>query len=129
MANSNQLQIGASGTEYFFAENEDLVKWLEGLYPRLSFQTSLSLSNWPQSRNLHVLPVTCPITEGLTYDSVTVQSSLVNALLKFLDSVVQSMTTNKAYVYLSRIETGSSVNPKSLKTELYGHLRAVFIQE
>ena len=66
------LKIGVGGTDYYFNENEQLVEFLQDLYPRFKFQATLSLSPFPQ-RNLHQLEVVTPTGPNLTYDSLPVQ--------------------------------------------------------
>ncbi len=125
------LKIGVSGTEYYFTENEQLVNFLQDLYPRFKFQATLSLSAFPQ-RNLHQLEVSTPTGSNLTYDSLPVQDAIVEGLLNFLDKTHEEMYhrgIKSATVHLSRISMGSNTDSLSLKSKLYAHLRACFIQE
>ncbi len=125
------LKIGAGGTDYFFTENEQLVEFLQDLYPRFKFQVSLSLSSFPQ-RNLHQLEVATPSGPNLTYDSLPVQDAVVDALLSFLDKTHEDMRNRgikSATVHLSRINLGANTDSVTLKTKMYAHLRAYFIPD
>lgn len=125
------LKIGTGGTDYYFAENEEFVRYLQELYPRFKFEVSLSLSAFPQ-RNLHQLVVTSPNGPNLTYASLPVQDAMVEGLLNFLDKTHEEMHRSgikSAKVHLSRISLGTNTDTLDLKTKLYAHLRACFIPE
>lgn len=124
------LKIGASGHEYVFTENPQLVEYLQGLYPKMKFEVTLSLTPFPQVRNLHQIPVTAVLTEGLTYDSIQMQDMVLDSLLNFLDSVQEQMHRQgiqTSTVHLSRITLGTTVDSIALKNTVYAHLRACFL--
>lgn len=125
------LKIGVGGTDYFFTENEQLVDFLQQLYPRFNFQATLSLSPFPQ-RNLHQLEVITPSGQNLTYDSLPVQDAIVEGLLGFLDKTHEDMHRRgikSATVHLSRINLGANTDSITLKTKMYAHLLACFIPD
>lgn len=127
-----KLQIGISGNEYVFTENPELVEYLQKRYPMLKLEATLSLSAYAGMNTIHPLEVSCYIREGLTYDSIPVQDSVVDAVVDYLDKVVHSMYRagiTGATVYMSRIELAAKTSATSLKTELDGKLRAVFVQD
>ncbi|BBA65578.1 predicted ORF [Xanthomonas phage XacN1] len=131
MKKLDALKIGVGGTDYYFNENEQLVEFLQDLYPRFKFQATLSLSPFPQ-RNLHQLEVVTPTGPNLTYDSLPVQDAIVEGLLGFLDKTHEDMHRRgikSATVHLSRINLGASTDSFSLKTRMYAHLRACFIPD
>ena len=124
------LKIGASGHEYVFTENLHLVEYLQSLYPNLKFEATLSLTGFPQARNLHQMPVKAVLSEGMTYDSRQVQDIAVESLLNFLDGVQEQMHQQgikSSTVHLSRITLGTVVDAVALKNTMYAHLRACFI--
>lgn len=125
------LKIGASGTDYYFTENEEFVRYLQELYPRFKFEATLSLSAFHQ-RNLHQLDVRTPSAPNLTYDCLPVQDAVVEGVLNFLDKTHEEMCRSgikSAKVHLNRISLGTNTDAIALKTVMYAHLRAVFIPE
>ena len=131
MIKLDELKIGYSGNEYLFNENEELMDYLRDIFPELKFEATLSLVSFHQ-RNLHQLTVITPPGTNLTYTSPSVQNSMITGLVSFLEHAVEDMQRNKvpsATVHLSRIELGTFVNPTTLKSSLYAHLRACFVQD
>lgn len=129
MQQLERLNVGASGTDYYFTENENLLKYLQDLYPQFSFEATLSLSAFPQ-RNLHQLDVSTPVSANGGIDALVVEDAIVEGLLNFLDRAREDMHRNgvkSAKVHLSRISIGKQTDALSLKTQLYAHLRACFI--
>lgn len=127
-----KLNIGASGTEYFFTENEKLLEYLGDRYPMLNFIPTLSITQYEGMNTIHPLPVKCYISEGLTFNSPEVQNSVIDALVQYLDNVAHSMNRagiKSATVHMSRVELQGKTGANSLKPELTGKLRAVFIQD
>ncbi len=127
------LKIGASGTDFYFTENEELVNDLKRRYPNMEFHTTLSAAQWNQARNLHALKLkSIPLQEGLMYDSGVVKNAVLDALYDHMDSIAELQYRNgikRSDVYLNRIEVGSHVSSVTLKTELYANLRAVYIKQ
>lgn len=131
MIKLDKLNVGYSGCEYFFSENEELVAYLKDIFPELKFKVTLSLVDFHQ-RNLHQLDVITPPGQNLTFTSPSVQNTMVTGLVGLIENAINDMRTNgisSATVYLNRIELGTFVNPTTLKTSLYAHLRACFIAD
>ena len=127
------LKVSASGQDYIFTENPDVVAYLSRLYPRLTFETSLSLSSWPKYRNLHTLSVGYPYSLDVKFNHPQVANAILESLLDFMDAVQEDMyriiNHTSAKVILSRIDVGTYLDPISMKSKIFAHLRAVFIPE
>jgi hypothetical protein len=125
------LKIGIDGTDYYFSENPQLIEFLNDLYPRFKFQSTLSLTNFSQQNN-HSLDITTPTASNLTYDCLAVQDAMVNSLLDYLDKIHEEMhrhSIKSATVHLSRISLSSNTDSLSLKTKLTANLRACFVPD
>lgn len=129
---ASNLKMHPMSPEFLFNENIELVEALRRRYPNMDFKVTLSLGDFPESRNLHKLPINYIVQHADLDSPSNYFGKIIDGLFDFVDSVAEHMhrsSIKKATVHLSRIEIGSNVSTATLRHSLYANLRAVFINE